>query len=64
MSGTLCAAHFDPVLKDGGLEPEIKTMWPITPCVICGRWPGSYSTTDRFVLVDDSTIERARKAMA
>jgi hypothetical protein len=61
MSGTLCWKHFEPVLKDGGFEPEIKAMWPLSPCVICGRQPGAYSTTDRFVLVTDETIERAIK---
>ena len=64
MTATLCQAHFEPVLKDGEPEPEIKAMWPLSPCVICGRWPGAYSTTDRFVLVSDSTIERAKRHYA
>lgn len=63
MTGTLCPKHYAPVLTDGGFEPEVKSIWPISPCVICGEWPGEYNPEKRFVCVTNDTIERARRAL-
>lgn len=62
---TLCPEHFSPVLQDGGPEPEIKTIWPFTPCEICGKQPPGYEAIgkENWVVVSRDTIERARKAI-
>lgn len=61
---TLCDKHFEPLLKEGS-EPEIFSMWPLSPCVICGEWPMGYheamAAGRRWYAVQESTVERVRK---
>lgn len=60
---TLCPEHYAPVLNDGGPEPCIFAIWPISPCAICGKWPPHEAIgRENWVAVSDAVVERAKRA--
>ena len=60
---TICERCITPAKNDGGPEFEVYSIWPLSPCVFCGEWPGDYHTSkQRFYAVRNNVVQRVKEA--